>query len=66
LVIGVHGETEKLVVNVREGVHAEMQERVSASLRVMRVFSGLPGVQRVCMCFCDSTVVSRIVLFDSR
>ena len=41
-VIGAHGETEKLVVNAKDGVQAEMQEHVSVTLRVIRAFSVLP------------------------
>jgi len=41
----VQGETEKIVV----------------TLRVMRVFSVLPGAPRACMFFRDPTDVSRII-----
>ena len=37
------------------------QERFSVTLRVMRVFSVLPGAPRACMFFRDPTDVSRII-----
>ena len=54
------------MVNARDRVHAEILEHISATSRVMKVFSVLPGAPKACMDFRDPTDVSRIMVLSQR